>query len=356
MDSTLDLLKTLTEASGVPGYEDPIRKVIHKYFESYGKIQKDQIGSLICAKAGKSSSPKVMLAGHMDEIGFMVKYITDDGFIKFLPLGGWFDQVLLSQRVIIHTSKGNVVGVIGVKPPHFIEKDKRGKVVEKKDMYIDIGATSKKEVEEAGVKVGDPIVPRADFNVLANGKTYMSKAFDDRVGIALMISIMESLKEIDHPNMLYAAATVMEEFSLSGAKTSVEIINPDVAIVLEAGLAGDVPDIKSEESPVGLGKGPNVLIYDAMMIPNLKLRDFVLSVAEEQDIPVQISALEIGATDGAMIHTHKTGVPTIVIAVPARHVHTDSSMIHRDDYDRTVELIREMLIKMDKEFVESLTN
>ena len=146
MDNTIKLLKDLTEASGVSGYEAPIREIAKQYFEPLGKLTTDRIGSLICQKDGESKAPNVMLAGHLDEIGFMIKYITDEGFIKFLPLGGWFDQVLLGQRVTIKTHKGDVTGVIGVKPPHIIPRDERDKVVKLKDMYIDIGATSKKEL------------------------------------------------------------------------------------------------------------------------------------------------------------------------------------------------------------------
>ena len=183
MDATEQLLKELTEAHGVPGYEHDVRAVIRGRLEPFGDIVQDKIGSLICRVGDQG--PKVMLAGHMDEIGFMVRHITKEGFIKFLPLGGWWDQVLLGQRVIIKTSDRDVVGVIGAKPIHLVPADERGKVVVKRDMYIDIGATALAEVEAAGVRVGDPIVPDTCFTVLASGKTYLAKAFDDRLGCAL---------------------------------------------------------------------------------------------------------------------------------------------------------------------------
>jgi len=147
MDQTTRFLKELTEAHGIPGYESPVRQVVRKYMEPLGEVSQDKIGSVICKKAGKAENPRVMIAGHMDEIGFMVKHITDEGFIKFLNLGGWFDQVLLGQRVIVKTQKGDVVGVIGVKPPHLLSAEERAKVIIRKEMYIDIGATSKEEVE-----------------------------------------------------------------------------------------------------------------------------------------------------------------------------------------------------------------
>jgi len=354
-DSTQELLRELTEVNGIPGYEGEVRSVVRKYLEPLGELSQDKIGSVICEVKGKSEQPKVMLAGHMDEIGLMVKHITKEGFLKFLPLGGWFDQVLLGQRVVIKTKDGEVVGVIGAKPPHLLPSEERNKVVKKKDMYIDIGASSKEEVEEAGVRPGDPVIPRADFVPLANGKTYLSKAFDDRVGCALVISSLQELQGSDHPNTIYGVATVQEEVGVRGATTSVRAVDPDIAIVLESDIAGDVPGITPEESSIKLGQGPTTLIYDARMIPNLKLKDFLMETAEALEIPLQVSYVEGGATDGAAIHLHGTGVPTIVIGVAARHIHSDSSIIHRDDYDNAVKLLVGLIKRLDAETVAGFT-
>jgi putative aminopeptidase FrvX len=354
MPLTQQLLKDLTEAPGIPGYESPVRAVVRRYFEPLGELSQDKIGSLICKKSGTSGAPKVMLAGHMDEIGFMVKYITPEGFIRFIPLGGWFDQVLLGQRVVIYTRKGEVVGTFGAKPPHLLPQKERDKVVEKKEMYIDIGATSQEEVEAVGVQPGDPIVPRADFVPLATGKTYLSKAFDDRVGVALVIAALQRLQSETHPNTIYGAATVMEEVGLRGATTSVRAVDPDVAIILESDIAGDVPGIRPEESSVKLGKGPTILIYEARMIPNLRLREFMMDTAKANGIPVQVSYVEAGSTDGAAIHLHHVGVPTAVLAVAARHIHTHSSIIHRDDFDHAVELLLAVLKALDTTNVTNL--
>jgi len=355
MDFTLNLLKELTEAAGVPGYETHIRSIVRKYLENYGDLSQDKIGSVICRKSGTSDNPRVMLAGHMDEIGFMVKQITPEGFIKFLPLGGWFDQVLLGQRVIIQTNKGDIVGVIGAKPPHLLTPDEREKVVKRKDMYIDVGACSKDEVDKAGVRLGDPIVPRADFVELNGGFAYLSKAFDDRVGTALIVSVLHELKNKSHPNQVFGVATVMEEVGIRGATTSVRAVDPDVAIVLESDIAGDVPGIKPDESCIKLGQGPTVLLYDARMIPNIRFRDLVIETAEKIGVPIQLSTIEGGATDGAMIHLHGLGVPTIVIGVAARHIHSHSSIIHRKDYDNAVKLLINLVDRLDTITVASLT-
>jgi len=353
VDQTEEFLKALTEAHGVPGYETEVRAVLRQYMEPLGEVTQDKLGSLICRRTG--DGPKVMLAGHMDEIGFIITYYGDDGYLKFLPLGGWWDQVLLGQRIIIKTHKGDVLGVIGAKPPHMISAEERAKLVERKDMYIDIGATNKAEVEAAGVRVGDPAVPDARFAVLANPKTYLSKAFDNRIGCALVIEALRAFQTAAHPNDLYGVQTVMEEIGLRGATTSARAIDPDVAIILESDIAGDVPGIKPEQSSVKLGGGPALSVFDARMIPNLKLRNLVIDTAAELGIPLQFSNMPGGSTDGGAIHLHGTGVPTVVLGVPTRHIHSHGAIIHRDDYDRAVQLLVALIARLDTATVAGLT-
>ena len=354
MDETVEFLKALTEAHGVPGYESEVRALLREYLEPLGTVTQDKLGSLICCQDG--DGPRVMIAGHMDEIGFMVRYVTDEGFLKFLQLGGWWDQVLLGQRVVIKTHKGDVIGVIGAKPPHLLDAEERDKVVKKKDMFIDIGATSQEEVAAAGVRVGDPVVPDSNFAVLANSQTYLSKAFDNRIGCAVVVDVLRGLDNGNgRPNELYGVATVMEEVGVRGATTSVRAVNPDVAIILESDIAGDVPGIKDEECNVRLGGGPSVLVFDARMIPNLKLRDLIIDTAAELGISLQFNAMQGGATDGAAIHLHETGVPTVVVGVPARHIHSHGAIIHRKDYDDTVRLISAVVARLDADIVAGLT-
>jgi len=353
MDKTELFLKVITEAHGVPGYETEIRALMREYLAPLGELEQDKIGSVICRQG--EQGPRVMLAGHMDEIGFMVHHITKEGYLKFLPLGGWWDQVLLGHRVIIKTRQGDLTGVVGAKPIHLLPADERKKVVEKRDMVIDIGASSAKEVKAAGVRVGDPVIPKSEFEILANGKTYLSKAFDDRIGCALVVEAMRHFAENEHPNQLFGVATVQEEVGIRGATTSVWLVEPDVAIVLESDIAGDVPGIEPEQSDVKLGKGPSVLVYDGSMIPNIPLRDLVIDTAAELDIPLQTSSIQAGGTDAGAIHKHRTGVPSVVIGVPARHIHSHSGIIHRDDYDNAVKLLVAVIAKLDAEMVASLT-
>jgi endoglucanase len=355
MDKIETLLKELTEADGVSGYENDIRAILRKHFEPLGEISQDKLGSLICKKAGTAAAPRVLIAGHMDEIGFMVRLVTKEGFIRFTPLGGWPSQVLPAQMVTIHTAKGAVLGVIGSKPPHLMGDEERKKLVDRKELFIDIGAVSQKEVEAAGVRVGDPVVPLSRFAIMdITPKTYIAKAFDDRVGNALTIGVLQALGKT-HPNTVFGVATVQEEVGVRGATTSVEAVNPDVAIILEVDIAGDVPGIKPEESAIKMGGGPTVLAYDTRMIPNIKLRNLVIDTAAELKIPLQLSAMEGGATDGSAVHLHKTGVPTVVISVPTRHIHSHNSIMRRQDYDAALKLATAVVRKLDKETVAALT-
>jgi endoglucanase len=355
MDSTEKLFQELTEVPGVSGYEGQVRAAIRKHVEAVATITQDKMGSIIAMQRGTADAPRVMLAGHMDEVGFMVSQISDDGFIRFVPLGGWWNQVMLAQRVTIKTSFGDVPGLLGAKPPHLLEPEEAKKPVEKKDMYIDIGATSAAEVKACGVRVGDPIIPICPFTKLAPGKTYMAKAWDNRLGCILFIEALQRLHGQKHPNTVFGVGTVQEEVGCRGAKTSAYDVNPDVAIVLEVDIAGDVPGIKPEESNIEIGQGPSLLMYDARMIPNLRLRDLVIAVAEENHIPLQFSTMRGGATDGSMIHMHNAGVPTVVIAVPTRHIHSHAGIIHRDDYEQALNLLLKLIVKLDATTVNAFT-
>jgi len=358
VDNIEELLKQLVEASGIPGHEEEVHDIVRSHLQQFGEIGHDKLGSLICEKQGKAKEPRVMLVAHMDELGFMVSHITKEGFIKFVTLGGWWEHVLLAQRVAIKTRKSPVVGVIGAKPPHLLSDEERKRLVDKDNMYIDIGATSQEEVAEANVRIGDPVVPISEFIKLTSSRAYMAKAFDDRVGCATMISTLHRLADTSHPNAAFAVATVQEEVGLRGATTSVEMVSPHVAIVLEGTAANDVPGMAREgEATFRLGSGPIVTFYRDDMIPNLRLRDLVAETAQKHNIPMQARVGGIrGKTDGAVIHLYKSGVPTVVISLPLRHTHSHNGIIHRDDFDHTVELLTKTVQALDKNTVSNLTS
>ncbi|MFQ5608559.1 MAG: M42 family metallopeptidase [Candidatus Zixiibacteriota bacterium] len=355
LDMTEKLLRDLTDANGVSGYEDGPRQVMKRYLKPLANsISFDRLGSLIARKRGISDEPRVMIAGHLDEVGFMVKEVTKDGYIKFLPLGGWWGHVALGQRMRILTSKGVVIGVIGSRPPHILEEKERQKVQQIKDMFIDVGAQEKYNVErKLGVRVGDPIVPDSDFTVLGNQGLYMAKAFDNRASCAVVVDVFRKLKKARHPNTLFGVGSAQEEVGLRGAQTVANEVKPDVALICDIGIAQDVP-------PAGfsirekLGGGPAVLVYDATMIPNIKLRDLVINTAERKKIPYHLTAMERGGTDGGRVHMSATGVPSIVIGAPVRYIHSHNGIISRKDYDNWVRLIIEVVRRLDKKTVSGL--
>jgi endoglucanase len=353
MDARLELLKKLTDVNGAPGYEGEVADIIAGEMKGLANISYDKIGSIICEKKGTSDKPKIMLPGHMDEVGFMATSITDEGYIKFTPLGGWIPYYLLSQRVVIKTSKGYLEGMIGAKPPHIMTEEERKKMPDKKDLYVDIGVKDKKEAIAKGVKPGDPIIPVAQFTVLANPDYLLAKAWDDRIGCALFIEVIKELKGKKHPNTLYGVGTVQEEVGCRGARTSAYNINPDVAIVCDVGISQDVPG--GDKNLGALGKGPQITIYDAGMIPNLGLRDFIVSIAEKKKIPYQFQALAGGGTDGGPIHISAEGVPCVYIGVPSRYIHSHCGIIHRKDYENTIKLLTEVVLQLDEKQVNKFT-
>ncbi len=356
MDKTEELLKEITEANGVSGYEEEVRKIMVREMKGISdSIEYDKMGSIMARKKGTADSPRVMVVGHMDEIGFMVKEITSEGYIRFLPLGGWWGHVALGQRMRIITSKGPIIGVIGSKPPHLLPQDERKKVIEVKDMFIDVGCQDGFDVKKKlGVRLGDPIIPDSRFEILGNKKMYMSKAFDNRMGCAVAIDVLRGLKGVKHPNEVLGAGSVQEEVGLRGAQTLAHLSDPDVAIVVDTGIGQDIPPdgFKKTEK---LGAGPAVLVYDGGMIPNLKLRDLVIKTAETKEIPFHLTAMEKGATDGGRIHVSRIGVPSVVIGPPVRYIHSHNAIMNRDDYDNTVKLIVELIKKMDKKTVNGFT-
>jgi putative aminopeptidase FrvX len=351
MDATTAFLKELVETDGAPGSEGAVAKVMQRYLKGVGATSSDKLGSFICEKKGSSAKPRVMLAGHLDEVGFMVKSVTKEGFVKFLGLGGWWGHVVLGQRLNIHTRKGIVLGVVGSKPPHELRDEDRKKVLELKDMYIDVGATSDWDVKKKlDIRPGDPILPISDFTVMANPNLLLAKAWDNRMGCALAAEVAKRVGKA-HPNTLFAVATVQEEVGLRGAQTSGFKVQPDVAFALDVGIAHDTPGTEGDEK---LGGGPLIVIYDATSIPNRGLLDLVIDTAKKMNISLQYESVERGGTDAGRIHMIGEGVPSISMGVPARYIHSHVSIIDRRDFDQTVELLVAIVKKLDAKTVAGL--
>ncbi|MGN7300673.1 M42 family metallopeptidase [Ferdinandcohnia sp. SAFN-114] len=355
LDETLTMLKDLTDAKGIPGNEREPREIMKKYITPYSdEISYDGIGSIIAKKAGNAEGPKVMIAGHLDEVGFMVTQIDDKGFLRFQTVGGWWSQVMLAQRVTVVTSKGDITGVIGSKPPHILSAEARKKPVEIKDMFIDIGASSREQALEFGVKPGDQVVPYFEFTVMNNEKMLLAKAWDNRIGCAIAIDVLKYLKNEEHPNVVYGVGCVQEEVGLRGAKTAATMIKPDIAIAVDVGIAGDTPGISEKEAMSKMGEGPQIILYDASMVSHKGLRDFVVEVADELSIPYQFDAIAGGGTDAGAIHITLEGVPSLAITIATRYIHSHAGILHRDDYENAVKLIAEVIKRLDQETVNKI--
>lgn len=354
-DETLQMLKELTDARSIPGDEKEARNVMKNYISPYAdEVFTDNLGSLIAKKTGQENGPKIMIAGHLDEVGFMVTRIDDNGFVYFQTVGGWWSQVMLAQRVTLLTRKGDVTGIIGSKPPHILPPEARKKPVEIKDMFIDIGASSKEEAEDFGVLPGDSVVPYFEFTQMKNEKLLLAKAWDNRIGCAIAIEVLKQLKNETHPNVVYGVGTVQEEVGLRGAKTSTHAIEPDIGFGVDVGIAGDTPGVSPKEADSKIGKGPQVILYDASMVSHKGLRDFVTDTADQNDIPYQFASMAGGGTDSGSIHLTANGVPALSLTIATRYIHTHAAILHRDDFDNIVKLIVEVIKKLDSDKVNEI--
>ncbi len=356
MDTVKNLLEELTNAYGPSGFEGPVRNIVQRELEPIcDDLETDGLGSLISRLKGASDTPKVMFAGHMDELGLMVRFITSEGYVKFQTIGGWLDQSLINQRWVVLTRNGPVPGVTGVKTVHVMTPEARSRVFKRDEMFIDVGASSKEDAEERlGIRPGDPVAPDSKFATLNGEQLYMAKAWDDRIGVALMIEVMRRLKNEPAPNTVYGVATVQEEIGLRGAHTSSYIIEPDIGISLESGVAGDYPGITQDEAQEKLGKGPSIFLHDNSMLPNLKLRDLVMDVAAEKSIPLQFTVISGYGEDGAEMQRTRGGAPSINVAVPTRYLHSHNGLISRNDFDQAVDLVTAVVQKLDAETVSRI--
>lgn len=351
-EQTLQLFKTLTEMRAAPGFEGEMKRFVrNELLRATEEIVEDRMGGVFGVVRGDEQGPKVMVAGHMDEVGFMVSNITDNGMIRFIALGGWSNQVLLSMRVDIVTEQGVITGVIGSTPPHLLSEAQRNSMVPIEHMYIDIGADDREEAFALGVRPGQQIVPVCPFTPLANRKKILAKAWDNRYGVGLAIQLLHSIKKEELPNVLYSGATAQEELGLRGAEAAAELIKPDICYVLDASPANDM---SGDRQAFGqLGKGALLRIYDRSMLTHRGMVEFVRDTAGTHRIPYQYYVSQ-GGTDAGRIHTSGIGVPTAVVGICARYIHTSASMIHVDDYAAAKELLIKLVKASDASLISTL--
>ncbi len=332
----VNLLKKLCEEYGASGHEERVRDLIISEVKDYcDEVKIDNIGNLIC-RIG-SGKPVYMFDAHMDEIGFVVKYIDEHGFIYFVPVGGFWPPTVINQRVVILGEK-MVTGIIGSKPPHIMDEEEMKRPLKLKDFFIDVGASSREEVEKMGIRVGDPIVWKSTFEEI--GDNFVSKSLDNRIGVLVLIEMIKSLKNFN--GTAYFVFSVQEEVGLKGARVAAYNISPDISISVDTGLAGGSPAVQEKEAPPKLGAGPIITHVEAAgrgLVASPYVNRWLIDIARNNEIPYQIDVTDGGVTDAAIIYITGRGIPSASVGIPSRYIHSPNEMINRKDVENTIKLL-----------------
>jgi len=352
-DETQQLLQALADAPGPSGFEEPVRKIMVERMKPLAeKLSYDGLGSVIAVQG--SSGPRIMVDAHMDELGGMVRRVTNDGYLTMQMLGGWLDQALVDQRWTIIGSKGPVRAITGIRDIHIVPQEERTKVYPRESIFLDVGAKNAAEVAAMGLEPGDPVVPDAPFAVMNGTQNYLGKGWDDRVGCAVVIEAMKKLARAPHPNQIFWVATVQEEIGVRGAHTSSEIVKPEIGIAIEGGVTRDAPKVGAEEAQELLGGGPAIFLYDSSALPNLKLVSLIKQTAKEKSIPLQSDLIQGYGDDSSEMQKSNGGAPTVNMVVPVRYTHSHNGIMNRGDFDKMVDLLVATLQKLDAKTVANL--
>ena len=352
-EKTFQRIKELTELQGTSGFEQDIRAYMRDAMTPLvDEIQQDGLGGIFGIRHHEDAdAPRVMLASHMDEVGFMVGNITDRGLLKIIPLGGWNPYVVSAQRYTLKTAKGNYPCISSSIPPHLLRGTAGQKTVEVADILFDAGFESREEAESFGVRPGDTIVPQTETIKTANGKNIISKAWDNRYGCAVVLDALEALKDEKLGHTLIAGANVQEEVGLRGAKGSTTKFKPDLFFAVDCSPADDT--VTKNGTFGHLGEGTLMRIYDPGMIMLPRLREYLLDTASTHNIPFQYFVSK-GGTDAGAAHTSNEGIPSAVIGVPGRYIHTHQTMFSIADYEAAREMVIQTLRGLDASTVNSI--
>ncbi|VEB39189.1 endo-1,4-beta-glucanase [Legionella sainthelensi] len=349
-------LAKLTDLAGASGFEKSVRDVVKlQWQQSMSRVTVDGMGNLIGVYKENAKGPNVLLMAHMDEVGYMVESITPDGFLKIIPLGGIPASVIFAQRWTVSTPKGPILAYSGMDSTHLIEEPKKNKLPAVNAVFLDIGAETKEQAEtQFNVRPGLQVTPASQFSPLSENR-YLAKALDDRLGLALIGDVLESINNQQQPNQLFTAATVQEEVGLRGASTVFNSTHPDVTINVEVGIADDYPAlIAARKGKIALGKGPTLFVYDRSMIPHQELLSWILDLAKKNNIQVQLES-EIGyGQDGSKVQGSGSGVPSINIGVPIRYAHQQAGVFDKRDYDQAVKLISLIVTHLNQNVVDQI--
>ncbi|WP_263382867.1 M42 family metallopeptidase [Granulicella arctica] len=353
-DRTEQLLQRLADAPGPPGFEEPVRALMAAELKPFVTvpIRYDGMGSLVAQQG--ATGPRIMIDAHMDELGGMIRRVTPNGFLTMQMLGGWLDQALVDQRWIIIGSKGPVHAVTGIRDIHVVPAEERTRVFSRDQMYLDVGAKDAQAVAALGISAGDPVVPDSPFLNLNGTGNYLAKAWDDRIGLAVLCEAMRRTASLPHANQLFYVATTQEEVGLRGARTAAQAVKPDIGIAIEGGIAGDTFGGHPEETQAKQGAGPGLFLYDSSTIANRKMVAFVRKTAADKSLPLQTDVVQGYGDDSAELQTAAGGAPTVNLVVPIRYTHAHNGIVNRKDFDQTVDLVVAMLLQLDAKTVEEL--
>jgi len=335
------LLEKLSNAFGPSGSEDDVADLLKKELEAYAdETHVDKLGNVLFYHNGKEGSPKIMLAAHMDEIGFIVTFVEETGFLRFDTIGGITNIIMPGQRVLLRGDKGYLKGIIGTKPPHLMTVEELGKIIPKEDLFIDVGADSIGQAKEKGVDVGTMGVFDVDFADLGDGY-YRGKSFDDRAGCTVLAEVFKALKDSSYN--VVAVGSVQEELGIRGAKTAAWQVDPDFGLALEGTFVSDVPATRPDRVSSKIKGGPVVTIMDRSSFTHPHVLKTLIKVGREKSIPFQFKQVPVGGTDAGAIHLTKAGVPSGTVAVPCRYIHGPASILHVDDLRNTIKLVTEFV-------------
>lgn len=333
----MELLRKLSEAAGIPGREEDVRAIARGALKGHvDTLEVDRLGNLIAHKKGKG--PKVVVAGHMDEIGFIVSHVDEEtGFLRIEPVGGFDPRTLIASRVTVHATGGGLVGLIGTKPIHILTDDEKKKDIRIQDLFVDVGLPGKKVAKQ--VRVGDPVTLVQSFSQI--GDLVSGKALDDRLGMYVGIEAMKRLKKCQAD--VYLVGTVQEEVGLRGARTSAFAIQPDIGVALDVTLACDMPGVSAHEQITKLGKGVAIKLKDSASISHPGLVRFLVNLAETKKIAYQMEILPRGGTDAGAMQMAREGAAVVTLSVPTRYVHTVVEAAHTDDIAAAIKLLTAFL-------------
>jgi tetrahedral aminopeptidase len=344
----IELLKTLTSLSGPCGYEHSVSYYLKEYLiNKVDEVTIDPIGNVIARKKGDKPGPIILLTAHMDEIGFIVKKVESNGLLRFEKLGGHDDRILLAQPVKVMGDNGEIPGVIGTISAHYAKFDDASKVRKHSQLYIDIGVSSREEVDALGIEVGTPIVWGTEFQVIGNGVNprIRSKALDDRAGCAVLVQVLEELQEVSFAGELVFLFAVQEEVGLRGAKTAAEHIHADAAIAIDTTAVSDTPEETMDQS-LALGKGTGIKVIDFSLIVHKTMKNLLVNLAKENKISYQLEVFPGIGTDGGAVNYANKGIPTGVLSIPSRYAHSPVEVVDLGDVEATKELVKSFILNL----------